>query len=83
MPVTEGQEFELYDLETTEGRLEIDNVAARTPETKRLREFLVNDVFPNKLRSALGEYAGPTQRNAEGSYREHVARSTSYIRHQS
>jgi arylsulfatase A-like enzyme len=83
MPVTEGQEFELYDLETTEGRLEIDNVAARTPETKRLREFLVNDVFPNKLRSALGEYAGPTQRNAEGSYREHVARSASYIRHQS
>jgi arylsulfatase A-like enzyme len=57
LPLSEGQEVELYDYSTHEGRLELDNSAGRSPLEGQLRAQL-DSAFARELRAPLPAHLG-------------------------
>ena len=53
---SQGQEFELYDYSSEQGRLEIDNVAGRSPLRAELQELMDNTVIPTEVQAPLPEW---------------------------
>jgi arylsulfatase A-like enzyme len=53
---SQSQEFELYDYSSTQGQLEIDNVAGRSPLEAELRELTDNTVIPDEVQAPLPEW---------------------------
>jgi arylsulfatase A-like enzyme len=57
LPLTRGQEFELYDYSTQDGRLELHNGAGESPLEEQLHVQL-HDAFTQELRAPLPQRLG-------------------------
>jgi arylsulfatase A-like enzyme len=62
--IPSSQELEFYDYSTTDGQLELDNLAYHHPDDPRIQsmaQYLLNDLVPNELQEALPGALGVVQ----------------------
>ncbi len=67
LPLTQGQEFELYDYGTQDGRLELDNGAGESPLEEQLHGQL-HSAFAQELRAPLPRRLGPAHARGIADY---------------
>ncbi len=63
-----GQERELYDYSSEHGRLELENLAGRSPLEDKLRHTLEHDVIPHEVRQPLPAPLAQAQRRGFADY---------------